>query len=95
VAWRAADGVELLWSRFDGKQWLAPESLAGGSSSHGPVIVGVRDRDEAIAAWKGQPDDSRIFFSRFDGRSWAPQQPAGGGSFGTAARPDSASSAGS
>ncbi len=85
MAWKAADGVELLWSRFDGVQWLAPEPLAGGSSSHGPAIVGAGDH--AVAAWKGQPGDSRMFFSIFDSRRWAPQQPADGGGFGTAARP--------
>jgi hypothetical protein len=83
MAWKTADGVELLWSRFDGVQWLAPEPLAGGSSSHGPAIVDVGDR--AVAAWKGQPGETRVFFSTFDGRRWAPQQPAEGGAFGTAA----------
>jgi hypothetical protein len=85
MAWKAADSSELLWSRFDGAQWLAPEPLAGGSSSHSPAILGVGD--QAVAAWKGQPGDSRVFFSMFDGRRWASQQSADGGAFGTADRP--------
>ena len=38
--------------------------------------------DHLVAAWKGRPDENRLYCSGFDGSNWAPQQVVPGGASG-------------
>jgi hypothetical protein len=57
--------------------WSPEVPGIGGGTSDGPSLAVFNGR--LFAAWKGVPNDTRMFYSSFDGHAWSPEAQGIGG----------------
>ena len=62
----------IMMSGTAAAQWGREAPGVGGGTSNGPSLAVFNDR--LFAAWKGVPNDTRMFFSSFDGANWSAQK---------------------